>query len=172
MSGPAAKRIMAQCAMGVGLLGAVCASAADAVDNSTEVICLLQSASLNFGRLGLHRPPLVAGEGEMVVVCQNTATALRRVNLALAFPTMGQSTAWLQSGRGTLAVAFFHDTQFAVRWGEDGQGLAALHIPLELGAGERRLLRLPVYALLQNPPGAAAGIYVANLPVTVSISQP
>ena len=172
MTGHAIQGLRVLGAMALALLWAACASAADAADNSAEVNCLLQSASLNFGRLGLHRPPLVAGEGEMVVVCQNTATALRRVNLTLAFPTMGHATALLQSSHGSLAVAFFHDAQFAVRWGEDGKGLAALHIPLELGPGERKLLHLPVYALLQNPPGAPAGVYLVNLPVTVSSAQP
>jgi hypothetical protein len=136
--------------------------------DASVVHCVLQSASLNFGRLNLQRAPPVTGEGEAVVACQNTATELRRVDLSLSFATMGPKTARLQAGHGTLAVAFYRDAQFAERWGDDINGAAALHVILELGPGERRQLRLPVYALLNIPRDSAAGVYLAHLPVEVT----
>lgn len=136
--------------------------------DSSEVHCVLQSATLNFGRFNLQRSPPVAGEGEAVVACQNTATELRRVELALAFPTMGPQTALLQSGHGSLAMAFYRDAQFSVRWGDDRDGAAALRVLLELAPGERRQLRMPVYALLHNLRDAAAGVYLTHVPVTVT----
>ena len=155
-------------ASAIALLWSPCVTHAGPADDTSEVHCVLQSASLNFGRLNLQRPPPVAGEGEAMVACQNTATEMRRVELSLTFPTMGLQTALLQSSHGSLAVAFYRDAQFAERWGDDSHGAAALHVPLELGPGERRQLRLPVYALLHNPRDAAAGVYLVQVPITLT----
>jgi spore coat protein U-like protein len=166
MRRPWVVRVLAACA-GILLSSPGVAQAGPDVDASA-VRCIVQSARLNFGRLTLRRPQQVAGEGEAVVACQNTSTEVRRVELALTFPTVGPHTALLQSSRGTLAVAFYRDPQRAWRWGDDRNGAAALRIPLELGAGERRELRLPVYALLNSPRDSAAGAYLTHVPVTLT----
>lgn len=132
-----------------------------------QVHCSLESASLNFGRLNLQQLRVV-GEGEAVVVCQNSSTGVRHVELTLAFPTMGLQTALLQANQSTLAVAFYRDAQFAERWGDDRNGAPALHIILGLSSGERRRLRLPVYALLQNRHDAGAGVYNAHIPIELT----
>ncbi len=155
-------------ASAIPLLWTPCLTHAGTEDDTSAVHCVLQSASLNFGRLNLQRSTPVAGEGEAMVACQNTATEARHVELLVTFPTLGPQTAFLQSSHGSLAVAFYRDAQFAVRWGDDHNGAAALHVPLELGPGERRQLRLPVYALLQNPRDAAAGVYLTHVPVTLT----
>ena len=133
-----------------------------------QVQCSLESASLNFGRLNLQQQFRVVGEGEAVVVCQNPSTGVRHVELTLAFPTMGLQTALLQASQGTLVVAFYRDAQFAERWGDDRNGAPALRFILGLGSGERRRLRLPVYALLQNRHDAGAGVYHAHIPITLT----
>jgi spore coat protein U-like protein len=150
------------------LLWSPCAAHAGPDVDASAVHCILQSASLNFGRLNLKLPPPVAGEGEAMVACQNMSTEVRRVELSLAFATMGPQTALLQSSHGSLAVAFYRDAQFAWRWGDDRNGTAALHVTLELAPGERKELRLPVYALLHNPRDAAAGVYLTHVPVTLT----
>lgn len=161
-------RIAARVVTAALLVWSACTTHADPLADDSAVRCSLQSASLNFGFLTLHRQSPVAGEGEAVVACQNSATALRRVELWLSFPTMGPETAVLQSNQGAITVAFFHDAQFAVRWVEDRSGLARQRILLELAPGERKLLHLPVYALLQNPRDAAPGVYMAQVPLTVN----
>jgi hypothetical protein len=133
-----------------------------------QVQCRIESASLNFGRINPQREFRVVGEGEAVVVCRNPSTGMRRVELTLAFPTMGLQTALLQASQGTLAVAFYRDAQFAERWGDDRNGAPALRVILELDPGERRRLRLPVHALLQNRRDAGAGLYQAQIPVTLT----
>ncbi|NTV15378.1 MAG: fimbrial major subunit CsuA/B family protein [Desulfobulbaceae bacterium] len=133
-----------------------------------QVQCSLESASLNFGRLNLQQQLRVVGEGEAVLVCLNPSTGVHHVELTLAFPTMGLQTASLQANQDTLAVAFYHDAQFAERWGDDRNGAPALRVMLNLGSGERRRLRLPVYALLQNRHDAGAGVYNANIPITLT----
>ncbi|EMS81582.1 spore coat protein U domain-containing protein [Desulfotignum phosphitoxidans] len=133
-----------------------------------QVQCSLVSASLNFGRLNLRQPSRIVGEGEVVVVCLNPSTAVRHTELALAFPTMGRQTALLRAGQSTLAAAFYRDAQFTEPWGDDRNGARALRVILELGPGERRRLRLPVHALLQNRRDASAGVYHTLIPITLT----
>jgi spore coat protein U-like protein len=137
-----------------------------------QVQCSLESASLNFGRLNLQQQFRVVGEGEVVVVCHNPSTGVRHVELTLAFPTMGLQTALLLASQGTLAVAVYRDAQFAERWGDNRNGAPALRVILGLGSGERRRLRLPVYALLQNRHDAGAGVYHAYIPITLTTQAP
>jgi len=139
-----------------------------AVHSTSAVHCLVQSARLNFGRLNLQRPPQVAGEGEVVVACQNTSSEGRRVTLSVLFPTAGVQTAFLQSGNEALAVVFYRDAQWTVRWGDDLNGAAALRVDMDFTPGEQRLLRLPVYALLHKPRTAAAGLYMSHVPVMLT----
>jgi spore coat protein U-like protein len=143
-------------------------SHAGPVDDASAVRCILQSASLNFGRLSLKRPAPVAGEGEAVVACQNVSSEVRRVDLSLSFATAGPQSALLQSSHGALGAVFYRDAQHSWRWGDDRNGAAALHVALEFGPGERKQLRIPVYALLHNPRDAAAGAYLAHVPVTLT----
>lgn len=156
---------------------AVCVSAwlgnprlthAESEPDATAVRCILQSASLNFGKFGLKQPTPMAGEGEAVVACQNVSTEVRRVDVSLAFPSMGSQTAYLQSAHASVAVAFYRDAQFAWRWGDDRNGFTALHIPLVFAPGERKELRTPVFALLHHPRNAAAGVYRTQVPVTLT----
>ncbi len=96
--------VLACMALALGCsFGLACAGA---VDSSSAVQCRVQSARLNFGRLNLQRPPPVAGEGEVVVACQNTASEGQRVTLSVLFPSVGVQTAFLQSGHGALPVVF------------------------------------------------------------------
>jgi spore coat protein U-like protein len=168
MSRPATHIASVLAAGALGLLWLPGVTWAEAANDSAGVQCVLQSASLNFGRLNLQRAPLVAGEGEVRVACQNTAPEVRRVMLSMAFSTPGPQTAVLQSGRSALAVAFYQDAQHAVRWGDEQNGAGALHIGLELGPGERKQLQLPVYALLHSPRDAAAGVYLTHVPLTLT----
>lgn len=139
--------------------------------DSAQVQCVLDSASLNFGRISPQQHLRVVGEGEAVVVCQNLSTGVRHVELTLAFPTMGLQTALLQASQGTLAAAFYRDAQFAERWGDDRNGAPAVRVMLDLNSGERRRLRLPVYALLQNRHAAVAGEYHAYIPITLTMQD-
>jgi spore coat protein U-like protein len=150
------------------LLGHAATSHAGPAVDASEVRCLVQSARLNFGRIHLKQPQRVAGEGEAVVACQNTSHDVRRVELSLSFPTIGPATGFLQSGRGTLAVAFYRDAQYSWRWGDDRNGADALRVTLELGPDERRQLRIPVYALLNRARDAPAGTYMTHIPVTLT----
>lgn len=168
MKGMSMRYLIARAAMATLVVGSAGATHAAPLDDASAVHCTLQSASLNYGRLTLQRQSPVAGEGEAVVACRNTATSLRRVELWLSFPTVGPEIAVLQSGRSTITVVFFQDAQFAVRWAEDRNGTARRQILLELAPGERKLLHLPVYALLQNPRDAAAGVYMAQVPVAIN----
>lgn len=160
---------MSACTLQVGPIVAWAGARTDDFPASdlAQVQCSLESASLNFGRLNLQQLRVV-GEGEAVVVCHNPSTGVRHVELTLAFPTLGLQTALLQASQGTLAVAFYRDAQFAERWGDDRNGAPALSVILDLGSGERRRLRLPVYALLQNRHDAGAGVYNANIPITLT----
>jgi hypothetical protein len=140
----------------------VCAGGQDA---AWAVRCLVQSGQLNFGRLNLQHTSPVTGEGEAVVACQNTSSDPQRVTLSLQFPSWQGQTARLQSGRSRLPVTFYRDAQFALRWGDDLQGADGLTVPLDMGPGESRVLRLPVYALLHTPRGVAAGVYLSLVPL-------
>ncbi|PUE31757.1 spore coat protein U domain-containing protein [Limnohabitans sp. Jir72] len=171
MSRSVGQRFSVLARMAVAWLGSFGLACAGALDDTSAVHCLVQSASLNFGRLNLQRPPPVPGEGEVVVACQNTASEVRRVTLSLTFPTMGVQTALLQSGHGAMPVVFYRDAQFAVRWGDDLNGAAALRVALDFTPGEHTVLRLPVYALLHSPRVVAAGVYLSHVPVTVTTLQ-
>lgn len=138
------------------------------VEDTSGVHCLVPSASLNFGRLNLQRPPPVPGEGELVVACQNTSSEVRRVMLLQAFPSVGVQTAFLQSGHVAMPVLFYRDPQYTLRWGDDLNGAAALRVALDFTPGEHKWLRLPVYALLHSPRVAAAGVYLGHVPVTLT----
>lgn len=147
---------------------APCAAYAGTAVDAVQVNCVLQSASLNFGRLNLQWRTPYAGEGEAVVACQNTASEARRVVLSMTLASMGPQSAFLQSSHGALAVTFFRDAPHEMRWGDDRNGAASQQFPLELGPGERRLLRLPVYALLHNPRDAPAGVYLTRVAVMLT----
>lgn len=153
----------------IAVLWSACPALAGTEGDSTLVNCALQSANLNFGRIYLKRSPIVAGEGEAVVICQNIATEMRHIELSFTFPTLGRKNVALQSGRGSLAATFYRDAQFAVRWGDDHSGSASRNIPLDLAPGERRKLRVPVYALLQIPHDAASGSYLTQVPITLTM---
>lgn len=161
---------MSACSLQVSPIVAWAGAKTDAspAGDLAQVQCSLEPARLNFGRLNLQQQLRVVGEGEAVVVCQNPSTGVRHVELTLAFPTMGLQTALLQASQGTLAVAFYHDAQFAERWGDDRNGAPALRVILDLGPGEWRRLRLPVHALLQNRRDAYAGVYHGLIPVTLT----
>ena len=150
----------------IGLCGGwtVCAGGQDA---AWAVRCLVQSGQLNFGRLNLQHTSPVTGEGEAVVACQNTSSDPQRVTLSLQFPSGQGQTARLQSGRSSLPVTFYRDAQFALRWGDDLQGAEGLTVALDMGPGESRVLRVPVYALLHTPRGVAAGVYLSLVPLTL-----
>jgi Spore Coat Protein U domain len=141
---------------------------AGVVEDTTAVHCLVQSASLNFGRLNLQRPSPVPGEGELVLACQNTSSESRRVTFSLALPSVGVQTTLLQSGRVAMPVMFYRDPQYAMRWGDDLNGAAALRVALDFTPNEHKVLRLPVYALLHSPRVAAAGVYLGHAPVTLT----
>ena len=171
MTPEALRRGFAMAASASALMATPCVSGADTTEDASPVQCIVQSARLDFGRLGLHRPHLVAGQGEAVVACLNATQQMRHVELWLTFPTMGPQTAALQSRQGSLAVRFYQDAQFATGWSEDRGGAALPQAAVDLGPGERKVLRLPVYALLQNPQDAAADLYLLNLPITVTTVQ-
>lgn len=132
------------------------------------VQCTLQSNSLNFGQITLQRPALVKGEGEVQVACQNLSQQVQSMEIRLGFPFMGANTAMLQSNRGALHVSFFLDAQRTERWGDGANGAQALKVLVKLEPGERRLIRLPVYAVLENRRDARAGAYVLNAPVQLT----
>lgn len=171
MSRSVGQRFGVMARMAVAWLFSFGMACAGALDDTSAVHCLVQSASLNFGRLNLQRQSPVAGEGEVVVTCQNTSGELRRVTLALMFPSLGVQTALLQSGHGAMPVVFYRDAQFALRWGDDLNGAAALRLALDFTPGEHSVLRLPVYALLHRPRVALAGVYLSHVPVTVTTLQ-
>jgi len=154
----------------LGLCGGwtVCAGGQD---TAWAVHCLAQSGQLNFGRLNLQHTSPVTGEGEAVVACQNTSSDPQRVTLSLQFPSGQGQTARLQSGRSSLPVTFYRDAQFALRWGDDLQGAEGLAVALDMGPGESRVLRLPVYALLHTQRGVVAGVYLSVVPLTL-ITRP
>ena len=161
-------RVLSRLGLCCAMASAGTASAATAPDDPTAIQCSLESARLEFGRLTLQRPPPIAGEGEAVVVCQNPSASVRRAEITLAFPTMGPQTAMLQGGKGQLAVAFYRDAQFAERWGDDHNAAPAVKVLVELGPGERRRLRMPVHALLQIRRDAPAGLYQAQIAMTLT----
>ena len=154
----------------IGLCGGwtVCAGGQD---SAWAVRCIVQSGQLNFGRLNLQHTSPVTGEGEAVVACQNTSSDPQRVTLSLQFPSGQGQTARLQSGRSSLPVTFYRDAQFALRWGDDLQGAEGLTVALDMGPGESRVLRVPVYALLHTPRGVAAGVYLSLVLLTL-ITRP
>ena len=154
----------------LGLCGG-CTVCAGGQDTAWAVRCLVQSGQLNFGRLNLQHASPVTGEGEAVVACQNTSSDPQRVTLTLQFPSWQGQTARLQSGRSSLPVTFYRDAQFALRWGDDLQGAEGLAVALDMGPGESRVLRLPVYALLHTPRGVVAGVYLSLVPLTL-ITRP
>ena len=67
----------------------------------------------------------------------------------------------------TGAVVTHHDGGAAVRWYVDRTALRRSN-SLELGPGERRLLRLPVDALLYKLRDAPAGVDLAQVAVTLT----
>lgn len=159
------------CMLAAGALGVLWrpgAAQAEADHDTAGVQCVVQSASLNFGRLNLQRSPWVVGEGAARVACQNNTPEVRRVMLSVAFPGLGPQTAVLQSGHSALAVVFYQDARHTVRWGDDRNGAEALHLGLELTPGERKQLHLPVYAVLHSPQHAAVGVYLTHIPLTLT----
>ncbi|CAK0745301.1 Spore coat protein U-like protein [Gammaproteobacteria bacterium] len=140
--------------------------------NSAQIYCTLEAASLNFGHLHLRQRAATVGVGEIVVVCRNYSRTSCRIDVTLAFPTMGQQKALLRAKRGTLPVTFYHDSQFVERWGDDRNGASASHVVVELTPGELRRLRVPVYSLLQTSHDTAAGSYYAQIPVTLLAGVP
>lgn len=166
---PHAVRIACLLAAGaLGVLWRPAAAQAEAAHDTVGVQCVVQSASLNFGRLNPQRSPWVVGEGAARVACQNNTPEVRRVTLSVAFLGLGPQTAVLQSGHSALAVAFYQDARHTVRWGDDRHGAGALHLGLELTPGERKQLHLPVYALLHSPQQAATGVYLTHIPLTLT----
>jgi len=141
---------------------------AETASNAADVQCTPQSTNLRFGQLNQQRPLLVTGEGEIVLVCQNLSHEVRSVELGLGLPTMGRRAAALQSGHGALAASFFLDGQYTQPWGDDTNGASAWHGLIMLNPAERRLLRLPIYAQLQNRRDARAGVYQANVPLQLT----
>ncbi|CAK0748367.1 Spore coat protein U-like protein [Gammaproteobacteria bacterium] len=140
--------------------------------NSAQIYCALEAASLNFGHLHLRQRAATVGVGAIVVVCRNYSKISYRIDVTLAFPTMGQQKALLRAKQGTLPVAFYHDAQFVERWGDDRNGASASHIVVELTPGEQRRLRVPVYSLLQTSHDTPAGSYYGQIPVTLLAGVP
>jgi spore coat protein U-like protein len=143
-------------------------SAAAATGDLSQIQCMLASANLNFGRINLQQTARIAGEGDMVVVCQSLSVTARREELTLAFPTMGSQSASLHSGTSELPVMFYHDAQFSELWGDDHNGASAMRVMLNLSPHEQQRLHFPVHALLQNRHDTAAGIYHSFIPVTLT----
>jgi spore coat protein U-like protein len=133
--------------------------------NPAQIHCTLEAAALNFGHLQLPLKTTYVGVGEITAVCHNQSSTVRRVELTLTFPTMGQQSELLQGNRGTLAVTFYRDPQFVERWGDDQNGAGII---LELMPGEQRRLRLSVHALLQISRNSEAGVYNTHIPITLS----
>lgn len=135
------------------------------------VECSLQSTRLGFGTLARGNSPSIRGEGEVVMACQNLSQDVRSVGISVGFPSMGSHTALLQASHGALAVDFFLDAQLTEHWGNGSNGSSACQVLVKLGPGEYRLLRLPVYALLQNRRDASAGNYLVHVPLQMTTTQ-
>jgi len=159
------------CALAMLQMSVPSPASAESASVQDSVQCILQSSSLNFGRLTLLRSVLVQGVGEVVLGCQNLSPEVQSVEIFLGFPTIGSHTAVLQSTDDALAVNFFLDAQFTEHWGDDSNGAKSLKLLLKLGPGEHKLLRLPVHALLQNRRDAQAGVYLINAPVKLTTLQ-
>ncbi|PUE09303.1 hypothetical protein B9Z51_10480 [Limnohabitans sp. T6-5] len=155
-------------ALFVGILLACPDGVHAGTDDLASVECNLQSTRLNFGTLARYRPLLVQGEGEVTVTCQNLSQEVRTVDISVAFSRNGSHTALLQSGHDALYVDFFLDAQLVQFWGDGSNGGQALQVILKLGPGERKLLHLPVHALLQNRRDARAGEYLVQVPIQMT----
>lgn len=165
------RRLALPCALALAanlLVGWPLMARADQAPDPTKVQCQLQPNSLHFGRVTLHRVPLLQGEGEALVSCHNPSQQAALIEITLAFPTMGPQPAVLQSSHDALGVSFFLDAQFSEYWGDGTNGAQALHMAVKLGPGEARVLRLPVHALLHNRRDARAGAYMVNLPIQLT----
>ena len=141
--------------------------ASPAVPASVE--CNIQATRLDFGTLARYRPLWVQGEGEVTVTCQNLSQDVRSVEISVTFSRMGSHTALLQSGQDDLVVDFFLDAQWAQPWGDGSNGGQALQVVVKLEPGERKLLRLPVHALLKNRRDARAGVYLVQVPLQMTV---
>jgi spore coat protein U-like protein len=150
--------------MGLSCPDGVHASPADLA----TVECNIQSTRLNFGTLTRTQPLWVQGEGEVTVTCQNLSQDVRTVEISVTFSRMGSHTALLQSGHDALVVDFFLDAQWTQYWGDGSNGGQALQVVMILEPGERKLLHLPVHALLQNRRDARAGVYLVHIPLQMT----
>jgi len=143
-----------------------------AADVAAPITCTLLSAALDFGNLAPQRKSEFPGVGEIVVACHNHSQTAVSAEMTVAFPTMGANSAPLRAKQDTLLVNFFRDAQWTEGWGNDRNGAASLRVMLDLTAGEQRRLRLPVYALLRAKRQSAAGVYLTQIPVEVSVRVP
>lgn len=136
---------------------------------SDGVQCRMTSGDLNFGVLSLRNAPSLAGEGIMVLSCQNRSQAVQSTAISLGLSSL--TVNMYAHGRMStpMTVAFFHDPGMTQAWGEGTNGGEPLKLMLTLSAGEHRQLRLPVHALVHWPHNAPVGQY--QVPVTVTVTQ-
>jgi spore coat protein U-like protein len=132
------------------------------------VECLLQSTQLDFGTMARYAPLWVKGEGEVVVACQNHSPSARSATVSVGLLGRGLHSAVLRSGDDALVVDFFLDAQMTQTWGDGVQGGPSWQGLLHLAGGERRILRLPVHALLKNRRDAKVGQYRVHVPVQLT----
>ena len=143
-------------------------SRAATASDLASVECSLQSTQLDFGTVARYAPLGVKGEGEVLVACQNQSPVARTVKVSVGFLGRGLHSAELRSGNDALAVDFFLDAQMTQPWGDGVQGGPTWQADLRLAGGERRVLRLPVHALLKNRRDAKAGHYRVHVPVQLT----
>lgn len=132
------------------------------------VECSLQSTQLDFGTMARNAPLWVKGEGEVVVACQNVSPVARSVTVSVGLLGRGAHSAVLRSGEDALVVDFFLDAHMTQPWGDGVQGGPSWQAQLHLAGGERRVLRLPVHALLKNRRDARVGLYRVHVPVQLT----
>lgn len=130
--------------------------------------CSLQSTQVDFGTMARHAPLWVHGEGEVVVACQNVSPVARSATVAVGLLGRGAHSSLLRSGDDALAVDFFLDAHMTQPWGDGVQGGPTWQAQLHLVGGERRVLRLPVHALLKNRRDARVGHYRVHVPVQLT----
>ena len=146
------------------------ASPAQSEDASVSVTCRVQSGDLRFGVLNLSGPARRMGEGVVVINCQNRSSLAQTTVMNLGISVIQIPMHANGPSKDTLTVAFFHDFNRSQAWGDGHNGGQPLRWPIQLAPGEHRLLRLPVFALLQSSSTAPVGAYQVQVPLTITQS--
>lgn len=140
--------------------------------STVAVQCTLQSTRLHFGTLTMSTMHRVPGQGEILVACQNPSPMVQWVDLSVSQMASGRGAVTLQPQKAGLKAEFFLDAQATLPWGDGTQGTRSLQMRVRLDPGAYQVFRLPVHALLYRPVDAPAGVYGANMHLTMTCSTP